>query len=298
MRREKREDVPPRGSNERDLPVKYEGRDAAVLWPLVSVEPLVWGLGVKGSPKHVVEGKSALVDLRTGKVYNVITGEYRVIKHEDVIDMLECAVDENPDFGTAERTIWMSGDGARMRAEYKFLDTPTEIIHQGKSDLVYPSIMAYHSYDGKWAIRALFGAWRMVCSNGLVIGEKWAVYRREHHQPLEKDGRDLKATISNGMEKFSDYTEMWKSWVDRITTVKEYEDAMETIGFGPKEQEVIGKEVEVSSGIKIEDGYKHKTLSLWVFYNILCQYITHKVEGEVRKARLMEQMRKTSAFQR
>jgi hypothetical protein len=74
-----------------------------------------------------------------------------------------------------------------------------------------------------------------------------------------------------------------------VTTVKDYERVMDGLGLNQTEQAAIGGVVEASSGIKLEE-VKQRTLEYWLFYNIVAQFVTHKVESEVRRARLQAQM--------
>ena len=61
----------------------------------------------------------------------------------------------------------MFGNGARVRYKYRFPDTKVEVE---KNDFVNPEIIINNSYDGTSEVSAMGGAFRLVCSNGLVIG--------------------------------------------------------------------------------------------------------------------------------
>ena len=76
---------------------------------------------------------------------------------------------------------------------------------------------------------------------------------------------------------------------------KDYERVMKSLPLSKKDEEAIGKIVETSSEITIAD-IRLKTLSVWIFFNILCQYITHHVDSHLKKEHLERAMRRNFHF--
>jgi len=233
------------------------------------------------------EGYQAITDSGTGHVYTIASDIYHITRHESLLVTVEEAIAENPEFGNFERSISFTNEGARMRAKYRFPDIEFPI---SGNDLVNPTIEVYNSYDLSWSKKILFGAFRLICSNGLIIGKTFMNYRRKHSF-LDYDNQEVKTLLMNGMEVFSEQTQIWKSWVDKVTTPDQYERVMEGMDMSKKQVEEIEQEVEVSSNIMLEE-VKQRSLSYWMFFNILSQYITHRVASQNRRVSLENRMRR------
>ena len=115
-------------------------------------------------------------------------------------------------------------------------------------------------------------------------------YRRKHTK-LDVENEEMKRILMGSMEKFSEQTSIWKTWVDRVTQVEDYERVIAGLGLGKRATEEIGTLVEASSDITI-DAIRTKTLTYWLFFNILSQYITHRITSENRRIHAQDQMRK------
>jgi hypothetical protein len=260
--------------------------------PHVIEKEISHGRGVKGDPRVPIEGYKALVGVdedeeKDGRLFNIVTDDYQLVRHEEVIAMAQSVVAEMPEYGEPRTRLWLPQNGAKMRAEWRFPEVEYEVE---SGDLINPKFEMFNSYDGGWALRGMFGAFRLICTNGLTVGVKFAQYRREHHQPMNGT-EDLKKIIILGMEQMSDQIELWKTWVDKVTTLKDYETVMTGMKWNKKEEEALGHEIEKSSGITIDDA-KMRTLSYWLFYNLVAQFITHKVESAIRLERLRGRMQR------
>jgi len=242
-----------------------------------------------GVHKGVPDEYKAIVDLDNDVTYAIASNRYVVTKHEDLLDEVEGAIDATPGFNNYSKEVWLSPDGGRMKTSYIFKDIEYS-IDNSNSDTVNPKIEVLNSYDLGWAKQVLFGAFRLVCSNGLVIGKVFASYKEKHY---ENSRESVKGLLMEGLDKFSEQTQLWKTWVDKVLTYNEYEKVMNNVGFTKKDREEIGNIIETSSDITM-DAIRTKTLTYWVFYNILCQYITHKVSTETENKRVVleRQMRR------
>jgi len=249
-------------------------------FPKVEEKPIYWGrLGRKICPDN-----KAVVDTYTGRVFAVTTNKYNILRHEDVLDVVHEAIARNPEFGNASLTLELPDDGAKMWAKYVFPETEYDI---GDGDLINPTIEVRNSYDTGWAFSLIFGAFRLVCSNGLVVGKKFTHYVHRHTHGLNK--KIIFQVLNEGMEKFSEEVELWKKWVDKVTTSTEYEQVMETMNFYKKEEEEIHQEVEISSNLSLDDLHL-RTLTYWTFYNLIAQYITHRIQNVIRRAEFTARM--------
>lgn len=242
---------------------------------------MFWGEG------ELCEEHQAIINPKTNHLYAIASDKYSLVKHEDILTSVEEAITENPEFGSFERDVRLGWDGARMRTIYRFPEVEFPINNH---DVVNPTIEVHNSYDLSWSKKVLFGAFRLVCSNGLIIGKILMHFQRKHTH-LDPGNEAMKRLLLNGMELFSEQTDLWKTWVDKVTTLEEYETVMNGLDLRKKELEEVHEEVEASSNIMLGD-VKRKSLTFWVFYNILCQYITHKIPNEHRRLLLQNEMRK------
>ncbi len=238
-----------------------------------------------------IKGQKALINPETEEVFSIVTDDYQLIRHEQVIEMAESVVDEMTEYGKPERRVWLPQDGAKMRLQYTFPEAAMTVA--GDTDGgrgIAPSFDAFNSLDGSIALRAIFGAYRIICSNGMTVGTKEIEYRREHHQPMDGT-HDMKAMIIVGMKRFSDQVGIWEKWVDRVTTLAEYENIVTGLKLNKTQTEDLHREVEVSSGVRLED-QKLQAITLWAFYNIVTQFITHRIENQVVQQRMMGRVRR------
>lgn len=251
--------------------------------PVVEERELFYGPGEKdGHKRFEIEGQKALIDPRTGRVFSLVTNDYRLIRHEDVIEMAEAVTAQMPEYGEPERKVWMPQDGAKMRLEYVF---PEAAVTVKAGDDIAPRFGIFNSYDGSWALRGIFGAFRLICANGMTVGSKLVEYRREHHQPMNGTD-DLRDMVMRGMALMNGQKEIWKGWLDRTTTSREYEDIVHGLKLTKTQTEELRAEVEVGSEVRLEE-QKLTAISYWAFYNIVTQYITHKVKSQIKQQRLM-----------
>jgi len=276
------------GSNIISRPPHITGVD----FPRVEEKPLHYTVNEYGINKTIkVDGSRALINPDTGNMYSIVSDRYQTIPYRDSLEMVEDAIQNNSEFGTFERTVDFMQGGGRMLAKYRFTD---HLIPIGDdNDLVNPEIYVRRSYDTTWGFVLLFGAFRWVCSNGLVVGEKVLNYKHKHTTGLNQNS--LLEDLKGSMDKFAVQADIWRTWLDRMTTPNDYERVMGTLEFGKNHTEAIEREVEVSSNVTMED-VRTKTLSYWLFFNVLSQYITHKVESPVRREYFFDRMR--SAFRK
>ena len=233
-----------------------------------------------------VETHKLLMDKNTGNKFAVASKMYKPTLHEDMLEVIDDVLYHAPEYGKVEKDIVLYDDGGKMEAKYRFPEIKVDI---GDGDMVNPQISVLNSYDLGWARSILFGAFRLVCSNGLVIGRKLFEYKQKHSTPFDR--QEVKNTLIMSMEQFSDQTQIWKRWVDEIVTFEKYEEVIEKLPLAQKDVVAIGNEVEISSNIMIDD-IKTRTLTMMLFFNILCQYTTHRVQSHMKRINIENGMRK------
>jgi len=243
-----------------------------------------------GRPGSKIDGYKAIINPDNGNVFSVVSEDYVLTPHEQMIETIHQVMAKMPEYGKPTETIKLYDGGAKMRATYVFEEVEVNV---GKHDLLHPQIDMLNSYDLGWARKIFFGAYRLVCKNGLTIGEKIFAYKTRHDTSFNAE--NVSATLISSMEHLSEQKRIWEKWVDRITMPNEYERVINALPLANKDVAAIGEEVEVSSGITM-DAMKLRTLSVWLFFNILCQYVTHRVESHLKKAAIESAMRRAFYF--
>ena len=66
----------------------------------------------------------------------------------------------------------------------------------------------------------------------------------------------------------------WKKWTDRKLREKTYDNVMKTMNFGKKAMAEIENRTEQEAEGFADNGFP--IINLWIFYNILTWYITHR----------------------
>lgn len=227
----------------------------------------------------------ALVNPATGHVYNVVTDIYNLIPYEESIDVVESALRKHPELGDAKREIMLHTDGDRMHVNYRFPNCTEDI---GIGDPVEFQIGLWTSYDNSWPLVVDGGAYRLICTNGLTVGKRVIYFKHKHTKSLDLDR--IYAAFDGALERYADETGLWKKWVDMHVTSEDYESIMKGMDFGKKATLAVEEEVEVSSGLFLNDP-KMRTLTVWLFFNILAQYVTHSVKSPMRQAEYNTRMR-------
>ena len=108
----------------------------------------------------------------------------------------------------------------------------------------------------------------------------------------------LREEVSTALQRFYLQTKQWKRWAERQMTEDAYTKVMKAMKLGKKATEEIKDRVEKEA--EGFDGTAFPIMSLWVLFNILSWYITHKavslnhrVEMEKRLRAAMRYLRKT-----
>ena len=111
----------------------------------------------------------------TGKVLSCMTNDYKLVNNQEIINAAEpilkqhnAQLKEAVSFGNGQQTTW----------KWIIPDVKIEI---SKGDLMNPEIIIKNSYDGTTQVHILSGAFRLVCSNGMIIGNIIEKYNYKHN---------------------------------------------------------------------------------------------------------------------
>jgi len=205
-----------------------------ISFPEIVMQPVMWGYH---RDLHQADKYKAIVDSNTDKLFSIVSNDYKLIRHEEAIERIEKALYEVPDLGEYETYTRFYNEGGRMRRTYRF---PKRSVEIQERDIVNPELHLFNSYDVTWPFIILLGAFRLICTNGLVVGEKFLYLNKRHILGL--DQIDPKEQVSTAFKRFNKQTDKWKEWAERQLTEKTYSQVMKTMRFGKKaKQEIKGR---------------------------------------------------------
>ena len=211
----------------------------------------------------------AIVNTEIGKVYSIVSKDYKLIRHEDAARRIESAIDENCKLGKYITSTKFYNHGGRMCRTYRFYKKSVEIK---KGDTVNPQLHLFNSYDITWPFILLIGAFRFVCANGLVVGDKYLYLRKRHVYHF--DQMDIEEQVATALKRFNLQTNQWKKWTEIKLNEKIYANVMKTMRFGKKAMEEIENRTAQEAKGFTDNGFP--VMNIWVLYNILTWYITHR----------------------
>jgi hypothetical protein len=256
-------------------------------FPEIVEQPVMWGYHRE---LHDADHYKAIVERDTKKVFCIATKDYQVIRHEQAIDQVEEAILDTPELGKYSVKTEFYNDKGRMRRTYVFPDISVEIA---KNDTVNPEIQLFNSYDTTWPFIILLGAFRLVCSNGLVIGEKFLHIKKRHVFDFEQI--QLNKQVSRALKRFELQGEEWKKWRNRQLTKAIYTNIMTAMKFGNNATEEIDQRITQKAD-SYDDYSDFPIMNLWVFFNVITWYITHRAVSLNHTVELDNRLRRSMAY--
>jgi hypothetical protein len=131
----------------------------------VREEPAVWLDKDRDANIHRTSHKF-IVRNDTNEIISCMTEKYQLVRNSDVYSMTKDVMHSSG--GTlTEQNVY--GNGARTMWKWSFPKIRVEIA---TNDVVSPEIIITNSYDGSSEVGAIAGAFRFVCTNGMIIGHK------------------------------------------------------------------------------------------------------------------------------
>ena len=139
-------------------------------------------------------GYKFIVREDTGDVLSCMTDNYKLIDNSMIIEKSDNIITKE---GGKLKEVQTFGGGARSIVKYEF-DKHKITISNG--DICTPEIVWSNSYDGTFVgLNVLAGAFRLVCTNGLVIGvvDKY----KNKHIIQNMDLQDIEGVIEETIKK-------------------------------------------------------------------------------------------------
>ncbi len=124
--------------------------------------------GVKNSDEYKL-----IVRDDTSEALSCMTRDYRLVSNEEVLEKSLPRIEERGGVLTECKTF---GNGARTNWTFQFKNNPVTLY----DDELYPQINIRNSYDGSLSVSVLGGVFRLICSNGAIIGKIFEHHSEKH----------------------------------------------------------------------------------------------------------------------
>lgn len=248
----------------------------------VEREPLVRADGVDTRYDALYRGD-------TGDQLSVVSRDYQLITHAEAVDAVYGYLDALGE-PYEEFRAGLTNQGKRLFAEVKLPHREFDIDGDG----IQPSLVVENSLDKTRSLSTSFGAFRLICSNGAIIGRRIVNINLTHYRnniDLDKILYAIDQGIHEGIEFFANSARDMIN-VPAGPTIQEFlenenypvlfrymvaEEMMkqELANFEMKKVSNVEKPVEVTD--------VSKEVTQYLFWNILTQVATHRVVSQGKR---------------
>jgi|TARA_R100000501_G_C2612780_1_gene106949 hypothetical protein len=156
------------------------------------------------SGKHT--GYKMIIREDNNKVLSCMTNDYKLVKNEDIYNIASLII-KRKDGNLVDTQIF--GDGQRTMWKWRFANIKVRV---NKNDFINPEIIIKNSYDGTVGVHAMGGAFRLICSNGMIIGTivkqfnaKHSIYNKQLDNIEKVIEETIKMTLEVAKENFSEW---------------------------------------------------------------------------------------------
>lgn len=269
--------------------------------PEVTLEKVMYnGMGTTRMSDH----RAVVGD--NGRLYEIMSGAYRLAKHQDGLAVLEHGLRQVPDVGPIDMKVVGFDDFRRLRATFRMPElrftivdeinhsrelpapvdpahdfTPGSVGKRGRvGDVINPTIEYFNSYDGSWSERIIMGAYRLVCMNGAVVGVSY-LHERFIHLGDEHSTEQLVELVAASVQRFGEQARVWDTWSRTQASQEQIEDILNL--FGPSIADDLKLRLDT-----MED------LTLWDLFNFATNKTTHHIGSLNRRVEVENKLRQVT----
>ena len=193
------------------------------------------------------------------RLYSVVSSKTPIVEHQDAIEIVHDAIEKIYDLPPVIELTSMH-TGASIMANFK-LPVP-ETVKFAEDDESTISIILMNSYERKFPLRLKTGLFRIICSNGMVVGDEIASLNARQLIGEGFSPDTLYPNIERLITRTKNIEHFWRKWKDI--------------------------EIPADLAIKLIEKYLSKKLykdlidealfpmPLWEFYNELTRISTHE----------------------
>lgn len=217
---------------------------------------------------HLSTEHKFIVREDTEQVLSCMSNEYKLVTNQEVFEKSSEVIKEFE--GTLTETK-IFGNGARARWRYRFPQT----LKVGEDDM-HPEIIMGNSYDGTSQVYMMMGAYRLVCSNGMIIGVTFGKFNNRH-SVYNPNVKQLDTVLPDMIRT-------------AITAIENDLPELQNIKLNPSD---VGKIVELFPEQSIENLVQylltHKPDTYWDLLNACTWMSTHVLNRKTEATHKLEQ---------
>lgn len=214
-----------------------------------------------------IEKRQAVVRTDTMDTLGIVSDDYGLVKHSSVIDSFREA---GRKFKVEEK-ISLAKNGAYLFYQMQFPKVEAEVR---KGDFIRMMMIAKNSYNGTNALQVIFGAFRLVCLNGMIIGTHFMQFSFRHVGSL--GNIDNKFIMDQYKDTYSNYIKLFGEKTPQISAMAR--KPLHRVSHLYKPEVVKLPEYLLNEARFKYDHEKDKTV--WGYYNSLTYAVTHKMRKE------------------
>ena len=206
----------------------------------------------------------AVVRTDTGTVLGIHGPGYKLVTNKETFDAFDIALnDSHLALDNYSYKDALSYDGARAVRTYVF---PNHILVVKIDDYINLRLQITNSYDGSSAFCVILSGYRLICTNGAVIGDSFMHSVSRHTKGF--DISDLISRLQTSVDTYQSVGNKWRSWARRFITEDEVKDVLQHLpGINDKLSERLLELYHAEQGLTGP--------TVWAFYNALTSYSTH-----------------------
>lgn len=255
-------------------------------YPDVDRLPITYAPG--GRLQRQIPDHHALYDKNTFTFFGIVSPKYEIVRHEDVSEQLE-EVMLRRGLRPEIRTDFIN-HGSSMKKTYTFKEESYQI--GDTDDIVSPSLYFFNSYDKKLKLRLDLGAFRWVCSNGMMSGERFYQAINVHKAgSITFQIEDLDRAFDN----FQDQVQTWTKWDEEKAQVDDLVGFLAAANLSQAGRNWIEREIIVKYGeiekTKEDVIEKIPDMTYWALYNVFTAYTTHHIKNLHRRMQVENKIR-------
>lgn len=231
------------------------------LVPLESVAPGFDGLG-----------QQAVVRRDTNQILKVHGARYNLIRNREVFGSIDDMIRHSGDLDTNGMIVedQVAYDGGRSMRTYIFPEHQVKVdsglAEQQVGDITQLRMTILNSYNGDTNLRINIGGFRLVCLNGMVVGESFGTFRSQHTAGYRPD--EVAPRIAASLDNFLKLGSRWKIWSQTPCTPEMAKVIID---------KVAGKSVQLNNSLTTFWANESLKMgaTLWSLYNALTFWSTH-----------------------
>lgn len=216
------------------------------------------------------DGYKFIVD-KNDNVLNVVTNKYKLYQHEEFYsDTLDKLYNLGLNFEIESANWDKQGKRNRLHLRFRF----PEISFDVDGSPTVATFEAYNGVDGRMGVRNYLGAYRLICSNGLVLGKTFFYLYKKHmgsdfHKKVKEHDKILMA-----LEEFESIGEMIEQ-SQTVKATKQFIQKLSDAGFPTKiiKDEFVGRLYEYCNNYN----ERINPNLVYAYYALLTNWLSHEV---------------------